>query len=86
MARRAVGAAALERLRRFVIDLRRRRGPLVYYPGDYEFRLYLSRGHCRIDKARGRLGYAPAFDFAAGSKLTADYIRRTYPDFVKPES
>lgn len=82
--RRAVGDARLERLRKGVIALRRRRGPLVYYPGEYELRLYLARGRCTIDKARAELGYAPKFDFAAGMECTADYVRRTYPEFLKP--
>jgi len=82
--RRAIGDAPVEKLRALVMNLRRRRGPVVFYPNDYEFRLYLSRGICRIDKARRELGYAPAYDFEAGSKPTADYIRRKYARFVKP--
>jgi len=83
--RRAIGDARLERLRKSVIALRRRRGPLVYYPGEYELRLYLAQGNCRIDKARAELGYAPEFDFAAGMDRTAEYVRQAYPEFVEPD-
>lgn len=81
--RRAVGDRPIEALRAFLMKLRSRRGPIVVYPGEYEMTLYLGRGSCDIGKARRELGYTPAFDFAAGLERTADYIRRTYPDFVK---
>lgn len=72
---RTLGDAAIERLRAVVVGLKRRRGPTVHYPTADEARLYLSTGVCRIDKARTRIGYAPAFDLQRGLAICGAYLR-----------
>ena len=73
--RRAVGDSVLDRIRSAIIQVRRTRGPMVYFPTSAEVELYCARGTCEIEKAITHLGYAPSFDFESGSKRTAEYLR-----------
>jgi nucleoside-diphosphate-sugar epimerase len=75
VARKAIGERRIERIRSLLLGLARRGGPATYLPTDEECALYASTGHCHIEKAAARLGYAPAFDFARGIARTADYVR-----------
>jgi nucleoside-diphosphate-sugar epimerase len=70
------GPGLIQGIKSFVFATRRRRRNMVYYPNPGEVELYTSKGRCSIEKAREQLGYEPAFDFAAGSRLTAEYIRK----------
>jgi nucleoside-diphosphate-sugar epimerase len=74
LAERVIGKPAIERLRTAIIRIKTRRGPLVYYPTNDEILLYRAHGQCHIDKAIGKLGYSPAFDFASGAAQTAEYL------------
>lgn len=76
--RALAGDKAIERLRALVVGLRGHTGPVTYYPTAGDLALYRSVGRCSIEKARGRLGYSPNFDFAAGSALTTAYIKSKY--------
>jgi len=66
LARRAVGNAALGRIRSAALALERRRGTAVHHPSRDEIELYAARGTCSIGRARRRLGYEPAFDLDRG--------------------
>lgn len=50
-------------------------GGAVLYPDHHLFEEYMGRGVCRIDRARGRLGYAPDFDLARGLAATAEHLK-----------
>lgn len=76
-------SAALRRLighRRFealVGVVRRRMKPRARLEPDHHLLAeFTGRGTCRIDHARARLGYAPAYDLAAGLAATAEHLRR----------
>ncbi len=74
IARRLIGRARFERL---VRSMRRRvsRGrPL--FPSHHLLAEYTGRGICRIDQARTRLGYDPAYDLDKGLAATADHLAR----------
>ena len=45
-------------------------------PGHHLLEEFTGRGTCRIDHARARLGYAPAYDLERGLAATADHLRR----------
>jgi nucleoside-diphosphate-sugar epimerase len=45
------------------------------YPNHHLFEEYMGRGVCRIDRARDRLGYAPAYDLRRGLEATAEHLR-----------
>ncbi len=47
----------------------------VLYPNHHLFEEYMGRGHCRIDSAKERLGYAPAFDLARGLAETEAHLK-----------
>lgn len=47
----------------------------VLYPNHHLFEEYMGRGHCHIDRARSRLGYAPEFDLAKGLEATASHLK-----------
>jgi nucleoside-diphosphate-sugar epimerase/predicted dehydrogenase len=76
--RERIGDERLEKLRDRIVAARRRAGPLVYRPAEEDPRLYFSRGHCSIAKARRDLNYAPAFDLEEGLNRTRNYIRWRY--------
>jgi nucleoside-diphosphate-sugar epimerase len=78
MAYEIAGPDAIQRIKSIVFERRRRRRNIVYQPTPAELTLYTSRGRCSIAKARERLGYEPAFDFVAGSRVTGEYIKRKY--------
>ena len=85
--RQAVGESALDWMRSTVMQFKRKRGPIVYFPTADEVELYCSRGTCRIEKATRHLGYVPSFDFESGSKRTAEYIKERFPGAaVSPRS
>jgi nucleoside-diphosphate-sugar epimerase len=44
-------------------------------PDAHLFELLTTSGHCPIDAARQRLGYAPAYDLAKGLAATASHLR-----------
>jgi nucleoside-diphosphate-sugar epimerase len=67
----AVKAAFKQRLRAGVSDA----DPPLFLPEGLQRDLYASRTHIRIDKARKRLGYNPAFDLDDGMALTAKWAR-----------
>lgn len=77
-----VSAALRRRLghRRFeslVGALRRRMKPRARLEPDHHLlEEFTGTGICRIDHARARLGYAPAYDLAAGLAATADHLRQ----------
>jgi nucleoside-diphosphate-sugar epimerase len=72
------GPAVVDRLKSMILARRRRNPTAVYSPEPHELELYLSRGRCRIDAARARLGYEPRFDHAEGSRVTAGYLVQKY--------
>jgi nucleoside-diphosphate-sugar epimerase len=76
--RERIGDERIERLRDRIVAARSRAGALVYRPADEDPRLYLSRGHCSIAKARRDLNFAPVFDLDEGLSRTRDYIRWRY--------
>jgi nucleoside-diphosphate-sugar epimerase len=47
----------------------------VLYPNHHLFEEYMGTGLCRIDRARDRLGYAPAYDLPRGLEATAEHLR-----------
>ncbi|WP_170554050.1 NAD-dependent epimerase/dehydratase family protein [Ruegeria atlantica] len=48
------------------------------HPDRYMLELFATKGHCRIDHARTRLGYAPAYDLEAGLAATRAYLEARY--------
>ena len=76
--RSLIGDKAIQRLRDVVKRSGDRGAPAIYYPNAGDMLLYRMNGRCSIDKARERLGYEPAFDFAEGSAQTAAYIKARY--------
>ena len=69
-----LGTKAIEGLKTFVKNLKKTRGPIIYYPDASELELYCATGICRIEKAKKKLGYKPKIDFTSGFKLTSAYI------------
>ena len=49
--------------------------PPLFLPNAALRNLYASKTHIRIDKARRKLGYSPAFDLDAGMARTAEWAR-----------
>jgi len=76
--RERIGDERIERLRDRILAARSRAGPMIYRPADEDPRLYLSRGHCSIAKARRELNFTPAFALEEGLSRTRDYIRWRY--------
>nr|WP_256369247.1 NAD-dependent epimerase/dehydratase family protein [Ruegeria sp. HKCCA6837] len=48
------------------------------YPDRYMLELFSTKGHCRIDHARTRLGYAPKYDLEAGLAATRSHLHARY--------
>lgn len=48
------------------------------YPDRYMLELFSTKGHCQIDHARARLGYAPEYDLDSGLEATQAYLRNRY--------
>ena len=46
----------------------------LYVPNEVQLALYTARVNVKIDKARKRLGYQPAFTFRRGMELTARFV------------
>ena len=74
----SLGEERVDRLRTYVVAMRRRHGPAVFRPADVEPLLYLSKGSCSIEKARRELNFAPAFDLEEGLKRAQDYLQWRY--------
>jgi len=71
--------AARDRFEALVAMAKARLGPKggEHLPDRFLYDLYTAAGTCRIDHARARLGYAPAFGLEAGLAATApELIRR----------
>jgi nucleoside-diphosphate-sugar epimerase len=49
--------------------------PPLFFPDGFWGSLYAARTHVRIDKAREKLGYNPAFDLEDGMARTAEWAR-----------
>ncbi len=75
-ARTWIGRERFEKLVRAV----KRRLPAQgeVYPDRYMLELFSTRGHCRIDHARARLGYAPVHDLDAGLAATRAYLESRF--------
>lgn len=71
--RRLIGHRRFEALVAFAKSKLSRGG--VLYPNHHLFEEYMGRGHCHIDRARSRLGYAPEFDLAKGLEATASHLK-----------
>ena len=69
-----LGDRGIEKLKSLIKNLKKSRGPIVYYPDAGDLELYCATGICRIEKAKKNLGYAPKMDFKSGFELTAEYI------------
>lgn len=78
LAQNLVGKERIASLRRLVINLKQKRGPITYYPDAYTFGLYTSQGTCSIEKAKAELGYQPKFDLVKGMAASADYITQNF--------
>ena len=76
-ARQVIGRDRFEAL---VAMARARLGPKggEHLPDRFLYDLYTAAGTCRIDRARARLGYAPAFGLEAGLAATAPYLLRRF--------
>lgn len=48
------------------------------YPDRYMLDLFATKGTCRIDHARARLGYAPEYDLPKGLAATESYLKTRY--------
>lgn len=72
LGRRLIGHDRFEAL---VRRLRRRAGGGEMRPDAHLFALYTATGACPPDRARARLGYAPAFGLAEGLAATAAHLR-----------
>lgn len=72
LARRLIGHRRFEALVALAKARLSQTGPLR--PDHHLFEEYTGRGHCRIDQARARLGYAPTHDLAAGLEATARHL------------
>lgn len=48
------------------------------HPDRYMLELFATKGRCRIDRARDRLGYAPTHDLKAGLADTRAYLQARY--------
>lgn len=70
--------AGLERLYNLY---QRRLPPPTYMPNAQQLTLYRTRCRVRIDRATAELGYRPAYDFARGMQVTAEWLRRA----LRPE-
>ncbi|MDQ2963573.1 MAG: NAD-dependent epimerase/dehydratase family protein [Pseudomonadota bacterium] len=80
LVRERIGEEGMERMRKRVVALRRRAGPLIYRPAEEDPGLYLSHGTCGIAKARRELHFTPAVELEEGLERTRDYIRWRYMD------
>ena len=76
-ARQVIGRDRFEAL---VARAQARLGPKGgdHFPDWFLLDLYSAAGTCRIDHARARLGYAPAFGLQAGLDATAPYLIRRF--------
>jgi nucleoside-diphosphate-sugar epimerase len=63
------------RLKQLYEIYQRRAPPPVYLPNPQQMALFRSRCHVRIDRAVSELGYRPAYDFARGMDITAQWLR-----------
>ena len=70
-----LGDKAIEQLKNLVKKAKKSSGAIIYYPNQYELKLYAAEGICDISKARSELGYQPAVPFKTGIELTAQYVK-----------
>lgn len=49
-----------------------------FFPDRYMLELFSAQGHCRIDHANARLGYAPSYDLEAGLRATRVYLETRF--------
>lgn len=76
IARQVLGRERFETLVRSIKQRIAPRGDT--YPDRYMLELLSTKGTCRIDTARDRLGYQPDYDLAQGLAATQAYLRARY--------
>jgi nucleoside-diphosphate-sugar epimerase len=73
-----IGPRGRARLERLYGLYQRRLPPPVHVPNAQQLALYRARCRVRIDRATTELGYRPAYDFARGMQVTAEWLRHEW--------
>ncbi|MGB5838039.1 MAG: NAD-dependent epimerase/dehydratase family protein [Albidovulum sp.] len=74
VARKLIGHKRFEALVRSIKSRLSKGGMLM--PNHHLLEEYCGKGLCRIDHAKSRLGYAPAFDLERGLDASADHLKK----------